>query len=196
MNKHTFTWGRLAAHDMRGVEAYPVQEPAGAPTKALDVQIALRARIPDGVSGQGLCRRYRAAVDKVRGGKAAARPLPASSPRRSPKNLFKLMAYKDEYEVARLYTDGSSAKKMSDKFEGDFRSNSIWRRRSSPNATSTGHLREKRVRRLDPRRLRLLARLKFLRGTSFDPFGRTASARPSASWSRIISRCSVSTWRA
>ena len=53
--------------------------------------------------------------------RAAAAPASTELTEAVAKNLFKLMAYKDEYEVARLYTDGSFAKKLSDKFDGDYK---------------------------------------------------------------------------
>ncbi len=94
------------------------------------------------------------------------------------KNLFKLMAYKDEYEVARLYADGSFAQTVARQFTGDYR--------------LTFHLAPPVLGRSDPSTgkpmktafgpwmmtaFRLLAKLKRLRGTAFDPFGRTAERR-------------------
>ena len=90
------------------------------------------------------------------------------------RNLFKLMAYKDEYEVARLYTDGSFATKLAEKFEGDVRlrfhlAPPIFARRDK----ATGHLQKTEYGPWMIHAFRLLARLKFLRGTAFDPFGRS-----------------------
>ena len=94
------------------------------------------------------------------------------------RSLFKLMAYKDEYEVARLYTDGAFHDKLARQFEGDVR--------------LTFHLAPPLFARRDkatdrPRKssygpwvmgaFRLLARMKRLRGTVFDPFGHTAERR-------------------
>jgi indolepyruvate ferredoxin oxidoreductase len=89
-----------------------------------------------------------------------------------------LMAYKDEYEVARLYTDGSFAKKLSEKFDGAFSLNfhlapPIFAARDKV----TGHLRKKQYGPWMMRAFGVLARLKFLRGTAFDPFGRSAERR-------------------
>jgi len=94
------------------------------------------------------------------------------------KNLFKLMAYKDEYEVARLYTDGSFAKKISEKFDGGFRlkfylAPPIFARHDK----TTGHLQKKEFGGWMIHAFRLLARLKFLRGTAYDPFGRSAERK-------------------
>ena len=88
------------------------------------------------------------------------------------------MAYKDEYEVARLYSDGAFAKELSEAFEGDFK--------------ITYHLAPPKIARIDPvtgrprkmkfgpwtlRLFRVLARLKWLRGTRFDPFGGSEERR-------------------
>jgi indolepyruvate ferredoxin oxidoreductase len=94
------------------------------------------------------------------------------------KNLFKLMAYKDEYEVARLYADDSFAKKLGEKFEGDFRlkfhlAPPIFARRDK----ATGHLLKKEFGGWMMPAFRLLAKLKFLRGTAWDPFGRSAERK-------------------
>jgi indolepyruvate ferredoxin oxidoreductase len=94
------------------------------------------------------------------------------------KNLFKLMAYKDEYEAARLYTDGAFAKKVREKFEGHVHlrfhlAAPLLARRDKV----TGHLQKKEYGGWMIHAFRLLARLKFLRGTAFDPFGYTAERK-------------------
>src|SRR5205085_6727581 len=92
---------------------------------------------------------------------------------------FKLMAYKDEYEVARLYTDGAFLEQVKRSFDGG-------------NLRFEFHLAPPLMARLDPttgvpkkmafgpwmlQAFKVLARLKFLRGTAFDPFGRSAERR-------------------
>lgn len=94
------------------------------------------------------------------------------------RNLFKLMSYKDEYEVARLFTDGSFDRQVAAAFEGDLK--------------FEFHLAPPLFARLDPATgrpkkirfgpwirpvFRLLAQLRFLRGTPFDPFGYTAERK-------------------
>src|SRR5207248_6011042 len=92
--------------------------------------------------------------------------------------LFKVMAYKDEYEVARLYTESDFLRRVADQFEGDYR---LQFHLAPPllaeRDPATGHL-QKRV--YGPWMLgafRVLAKLRGLRDTPFDIFGRTAERR-------------------
>ena len=88
------------------------------------------------------------------------------------------MAYKDEYEVARLYSDGEFAKALKEQFDGDSSSRSASRRRCFATRDKvTGHLRKREFGAWMFRAFELLARFKFLRGTAFDPFGYTAERR-------------------
>ena len=121
--------------------------------------------------------RYRALVERVR---EAERALGAGEALAGAvaRYLYKLMAYKDEYEVARLYTDGAFRDRLAAAFEGDLRltfhlAPPVLARRDPV----TG---EPRKRTFGPwmwRALGLVAKLRFLRGTPFDPFGRTAERR-------------------
>jgi len=93
-------------------------------------------------------------------------------------NLFKLMAYKDEYEVARLYTDGSFQKQLEASFEGDLKlefhlAPPLFARRDP----TTGHLKKMRFGPWLMNVFRPLAALKVLRGTALDIFGRTHERR-------------------
>jgi indolepyruvate ferredoxin oxidoreductase len=88
------------------------------------------------------------------------------------------MAYKDEYEVARLYTDGAFAAKLRERFDGDVRLSfhlaPLLLARRDP---VTGHLQKREYGGWMMPAFRLLARLNFLRGTAFDPFGYTNERR-------------------
>ena len=92
--------------------------------------------------------------------------------------LFKLMAYKDEYEVARLFTDGSFERQVAAKFKGQFEirhhlAPPLFARRDP----ETGHLQKQEFGPWIRQAMGLLAKLRFLRGTAFDPFGRTGERR-------------------
>jgi indolepyruvate ferredoxin oxidoreductase len=106
-------------------------------------------------------------VDRVR---AVSEPLALAVAR----SLFRLMAYKDEYEVARLYTDGAFAEQLSRQFTGDYRltfhlAPPLLSRPGAPAKTTFGPWMMNVFR--------LLARLRRLRGTALDPFGHTAERR-------------------
>jgi indolepyruvate ferredoxin oxidoreductase len=94
------------------------------------------------------------------------------------KNLFKLMAYKDECEVARLYTDGAFLKNLHRRFEGDF---TLEFHLAPPLLAErdprAGHLKKRRCGSWMLRVFAVLAELKFLRGTMLDPFGRSEERR-------------------
>jgi indolepyruvate ferredoxin oxidoreductase len=179
MNKQAFTWGRLAAHDMARVRSVTqFRTRAASAVKPLDEQIASRAKFLGDYQNKAYADRYLAAVAKVRKAEQAVAPASSELTEAVAKNLFKLMAYKDEYEVARLYTDGSFAKKLAEKFDGDFSlkfhlAPPIFGQRDK----TTGHLRKQEYGGWMIHAFRLLARLKVLRGTAFDPFGRTAERK-------------------
>ena len=88
--------------------------------------------------------------------------------------LFKLMAYKDEYEVARLYTDGAFEQQVADLFEGDYQ---LYFHLAPPLLAKTNEQGELVKQRFGPTTLtllRLLARCKGLRGSKLDIFGRSS----------------------
>lgn len=94
------------------------------------------------------------------------------------RNYFKLLAYKDEYEVARLYTDGQFQKALSQQFDGDLRvrlhlAPPLLARRDP----DTGHLLKREYGAWMLKAFAVLAKFKFLRGRAIDPFGRTAERR-------------------
>src|SRR5579871_5837607 len=175
MNKQAFTWGRLAAHDMSRIRSVlQFKSRAAAPTKTLDEQIALRAEFLTDYQDKAYADRYLAAVNKVRKAETATAPASTELTEAVAKNLFKLMAYKDEYEVARLYTDGNFAKKLSEKFDGDFQLKFHLAPPILAKRDKAGRLQKREYGGWMMHAFHLLARLKSLRGTKFDPFGRTA----------------------
>ena len=184
MNKAAFHWGRRAAVDRAQVEAL-VRPAAGEPSDAqhlsqsLDEVIARRVKFLTDYQDAAYAERYRGLVEKVKAAEAARAPGKSGLADAVARYLFKLMAYKDEYEVARLYTDGSFLAQVAETFDGD-------------NLRFEFHLAPPLLARRDattglPRKMsfgpwllpafRLLAKLKFLRGTAFDPFGRTQERR-------------------
>jgi indolepyruvate ferredoxin oxidoreductase len=93
-------------------------------------------------------------------------------------NYAKLLAYKDEYEVARLYTDGRFERQLRDQFDGDFK---ISFNLAPPMLGGTrdvsGRPRKRAFGAWMMGVFRLLARMRFLRGTILDIFGHSADRR-------------------
>jgi indolepyruvate ferredoxin oxidoreductase len=193
-NLAAFEWGRRVAHDRAGVDAL-VQKPAGQRSadalesgakivslhtpKALDALIDKRAQYLAAYQNDAYAARYRALVAEVRAAEGRLdRPDGQFALTEAvAKNLHKLMAYKDEYEVARLYTDPAFIEKLKSTFEGDWKLNFNLAPPTFAKHDDQGHLVKKQY---GPRMLtamRVLAKLKFLRGTSLDPFGRTEERR-------------------
>lgn len=182
-NRAAFDAGRLAAHEPQALES--VLRPRAQVVQlhvpeSFDKAVERRERDLAAYQNAGYARSYRELVDRV-----AARERELDPSARTPRlamavarSLFKLMAYKDEYEVARLYTDGAFRAQLEAQFEGDY--------------TLQFHMAPPLFARKDPRTgvprkialgpgteraMRLLRRLKGLRGTWFDPFGHTAERR-------------------
>jgi len=93
-------------------------------------------------------------------------------------NLFKLMAYKDEYEVARLYADPNFKRKLQEAFEGGYRLEfNLAPPVMAPRDKDTGELTKTTFGPWMLPAFGLLAKLRFLRGSALDPFGKTAERR-------------------
>ena len=112
-NKAAFEWGRRCAHDLAAVQAlFQARQVIQFVKKpSLDEMVAKRVDFLTGYQDAAYAAHYKAFVDKVR---AAEAPLArhASSTEAVARYLFKLMAYKDEYEVARLHTDPAFTDKI------------------------------------------------------------------------------------
>jgi indolepyruvate ferredoxin oxidoreductase len=173
-NKAAFEWGRRAAHDLAAVQS--LLKPAQViefvrKTVNLDDMIAKRVDFLTGYQDAAYAAQYQAFVDKVR---AAEVPLDSSKLTEAvARYLFKLMAYKDEYEVARLHTDPSFLDKVAAQFEGDYKLNYHLAPPIIAKKNAQGELIKQRFGPWMPTAFRLLAKLKRLRGGAFDIFGRT-----------------------
>ncbi|MBU9651824.1 indolepyruvate ferredoxin oxidoreductase family protein [Burkholderia multivorans] len=188
-NRAAFEWGRRAAHDLASVQQAAAGEPRAAQgatvialhtKKAVDALIAKRVEFLTAYQNAGYAARYAAFVDKVR---AAERALTDGDAMQEPlteavaRNLFKLMAYKDEYEVARLQSDPAFLARLSAQFEGDWKLKFHLAPPLFAKKDAHGHLVKKAYGPWMMSAFRLLAKAKFLRGTAFDPFGRTEERR-------------------
>jgi indolepyruvate ferredoxin oxidoreductase len=180
MNKLAFSWGRLAAHDLpRVVSAARFKSSGAAPVKrTLDETLAHRAAFLTEYQNEAYSKHYLAEVARVRAAEAKASPAAQDLTEAFAKGLFKLMAYKDEYEVARLYTDGEFARALKEQFDGDPGVKvSLAPPLLGQRDKATGHLRKREFGGWILKVFNILTRLKFLRGTAFDPFGYTAERR-------------------
>jgi indolepyruvate ferredoxin oxidoreductase len=187
MNKLAFAWGRLAAFDLAAVEAAarPLLREAPAPGRdaSLGEIVARRSAFLTEYQNAAYARRYAALVERVA---AREKEIARDGSRLAEavaRSYFKLLAYKDEYEVARLYTSGSLESQLEREFEGDYRLSVHLAPQFLPNLLAPRDPRTGRVRKWEiPGWLmlpafRAMAALRFLRGTPFDPFGRTAHRR-------------------
>ncbi len=176
MNLAAFRWGRRAAHDLATVEglAKPTDNvvPFARAAKTLDEIVAARVAHLTDYQNVALAARYTALVERVR--TVEAQTGQSGLADAVARNYAKLLSYKDEYEVARLYTGADFMARIARQFEGDYR---LKFHLAPPLFASrdprTGRLLKQEFGGWMMPVLRLLARLKFLRGTAFDPFGRT-----------------------
>ncbi len=181
-NKAAFEWGRRAAHDLPAVlAAGGLAGPAAQviqfqPRESLEQLIARRVDFLTGYQNAGYAREYRDFVERVRQvelqalGKTALTEAVA-------RYLFKLMAYKDEYEVARLHSDTAFHERIAAQFEGDY---SLKVHLAPPllaQKNERGELVKKPYGPFMFTAFRWLAKFKGLRGTALDPFGRTSERR-------------------
>jgi len=118
MSRAAFLWGRRAAHDPAAVAGYARPQAAVPPVPTLDEVITTRVRFLTDYQDATYAERYRLQVEKVRAAEAAINSSQLTLA--VAHNLFKLMAIKDEYEVARLYAETGFLQKISDSFEGDY----------------------------------------------------------------------------
>ena len=177
MNLKALQWGRRAAMDAEAVSRFA--EPAAVlpirpPT--LDEVVARRADFLSEYQDAAYAQRYRALVERVR---TAESPLGGTALSEAvARGYFKLLAYKDEYEVARLYTDPAFRERIDASFEGEYEI----RFHFAPPLLSrvdrqTGRIMKRTYSQRTFWVLSLLARLRGLRGTVWDPFGYTADRR-------------------
>ncbi len=186
MNQQAFTWGRRAAHDLAAVRriALPddvdANDPANAPDPASILRDTIERRVEflTGYQNARYAARYRKLLDKVRTVQAVRTPHEEGLTAAVALYYFKLMAYKDEYEVARLYTDGAFLDRVREAFTGEFKlrfhlAPPLIARRDK----TSGELKKGEYGPWVLRIFRTLAKLKFARGTPLDIFGYTAERR-------------------
>jgi indolepyruvate ferredoxin oxidoreductase len=184
MNVAAFRWGRRAAVDPSGVSAAAGATPATTIatrklSQTFEETVARRVAFLTDYQDAAYAERYRALVEKAKVVEAIKAPGKCGLADAVARYLFKLMAYKDEYEVARLYSADAFRVQVASELGGDKLRFNV-------------HLAPPLLARRDPRTgeprkmtfgpwifgaFRVLAKLKGLRGTAFDPFGYTSERR-------------------
>ncbi|MBV8133659.1 MAG: 2-oxoacid:acceptor oxidoreductase family protein, partial [Alphaproteobacteria bacterium] len=181
-NQAAFRWGRRTATDPALVQARAMPPAAVQPSHrlsdSLDRVISRRVAFLTEYQDAAYAARYSARVGQVRDAEAECLPGETSLTEAIARSLFKLMAYKDEYEVARLYRNTDFLQRIADRFEGPYKLNfHLAPPLLGERDPETGHLRK---RSFGPWMLSVfgvLARLRRLRGTPFDIFGRSEERR-------------------
>lgn len=181
MNLTALALGRWAAIDPEAVAALAGTEERRDPDPArqsLSELVDTRAALLEDYQDTRYAQRYRDLVDRARAAETDAGLADCSFAAAVARYGYKLMAYKDEYEVARLFSNGEFRRRLEAEFEGDYR---LTFHLAPPLiAPKDSHSGEPKKLTFGPwmmRAFRLLAALRRLRGTPFDPFGRTAERR-------------------
>jgi indolepyruvate ferredoxin oxidoreductase len=176
-NQSAFEWGRQAAHNPAAVEKLitPAQVVELRRRETLEGVVARRAEFLAAYQNAAYADAYRDFIEKVRAAEASLGRTTLSEA--VARNLFKLMAYKDEYEVARLHAETGFRDRIAEMREGDYQ---VHYHLAPPLVARRNEKGELVKRKYGPAMFgmfRLLARLKGLRGTPLDIFGRTEERR-------------------
>lgn len=181
MNKAAFAWGRQAALDLSVVRTAAGLEKTSVVmmprrTLSLDALIADRMARLTSYQNTAYAKRFEALVREM----AAAEQQRTGSDRLAREvavSLYKLMAYKDEYEVARLYAETGFFERVGKQFEGDFKLRFHLAPPLFSKRDRQGHLVKKAYGPWIATAYRVLAKAKGLRGTALDVFGYTQERR-------------------
>ncbi|HEX4480240.1 MAG TPA: indolepyruvate ferredoxin oxidoreductase family protein [Rudaea sp.] len=190
MNKTAFNWGRMAAIDIAkvrdaalGANVSPIGEAVPSSmndrhvSETLDEMIARRVGFLTDYQNVAYAQKFKALVDKVRATEQQKTPGSTTLSEAVARYAFKLMAYKDEYEVARLYTSGDFEKRIRDTFDGDYKIHFHLAPPTFARRDSEGKLRKSEFGPWMFRAFELLAKFKGLRGGALDVFGYTAERK-------------------
>jgi indolepyruvate ferredoxin oxidoreductase len=178
--KRSFGWGRLAAHDRGRIEVlvWANLRPEAPAAETLAALVDRRAAFLTEYQDADYAQRYRAVVEQIETAERTRARGRTGLAQAVARGLFKLMAYKDEYEVARLYTNGRFLERLHQQFEGKLRLEfHLAPPLLAPRHPETGEPTKLSYGPWMFRVMKLLARLRRLRGTAFDPFGRTVERR-------------------
>jgi indolepyruvate ferredoxin oxidoreductase len=174
----------MAAHDVSRVRDWIASSGSASPgttsepIQGLDEIIAMRVRFLKDYQDADYAKRYEEFVTRVRAAEESRGVVDAPLATAVARNLFKLMAVKDEYEVMRLWADAEFTRQLEHEFEGDYKIQfHLAPQMFFPRDPDTGRARKLTLSHRVMSILKLLRHLKFLRNTPFDPFNRTAHRR-------------------
>ncbi len=180
-NKRAFVWGRRAAHDLAAVEAVasPAQPVASHEiSSSLEEIVTRRVAFLTKYQDAAYAARYKSLVERVIEVEANRAQGMSGLAEAVARYYFKLLAIKDEYEVARLYTAPEFMDKLEQQFSGDFKlSYHLAPPLLADRDPVTGHLKKKEYGSWILWVFRILTRLKGLRGGTFDIFGYSAERK-------------------
>ena len=181
-NQRAFRWGRRAAVDPALVDARATPHDAVPEThrlsETLEQVIDRRAAFLTEYQNAAYAARYTSAVRRISEAEAANCAGETALTDTVARALFKLMAYKDEYEVARLYTESDFLKQVADRFEGPYELHfHLAPPLLADRDPESGHLRKRIYGPWMISIFRVLAKLRRLRGTPLDIFGRSEERR-------------------
>jgi indolepyruvate ferredoxin oxidoreductase len=180
MNVAAFRWGRRAAHDpefVRKLAAGSGAAETAAPAQSLDEVISRRAAFLTDYQNAAYAKRYLDRVAAVRDAEGKAVAGSTELTEAVARNLFKLMAVKDEYEVGRLYTDGSFKRQLAREFQSFDRLEFHLAPPILGRRDADGRPLKSRFSGWMMKGFKVLAALRGVRGTVVDPFSYTAERR-------------------
>jgi indolepyruvate ferredoxin oxidoreductase len=177
-NRQAFLWGRrMALHPQLVEKAATPATPVALPLpQSLDTLVERRVGWLTDYQNAAYARHYADVVAQVRQAEAALGRGDRLS-RAVARNLYKLMAYKDEYEVARLYSNGDFDRKVRAAFDGEYTVRYHLAPPLFAKRDADGRLLKAEYGSWMKPAMRVLAGLRFLRGTRLDPFGRSVERR-------------------
>ena len=174
-NLSAFDWGRALVADPSALAPFLRPAPSD---DSLEALVERRAAFLTDYQDRAYAERYRVRVALAAKAERDRAPETDAFARAVARGLSKLMAYKDEYEVARLYSDGAFAAELEDAFDGDLKLTFYL----APSWLARGDGRGGEPKKIVygswmMTALRVLAKFRRLRGTRFDPVGSLAERR-------------------
>jgi indolepyruvate ferredoxin oxidoreductase len=181
-NQTAFEWGRYCASDLAAVQALLHTRNAVNVIKKPTVDELVSSRLDSLTAYQNAAyaAQYRSAMDKIR--QLDAKWENTTLSETVARNLYRLMAYKDEYEVARLHSDGRFTNKLATQFDGNFELHFHLAPPLLAKHNDRGELIKRRYGPWVGTVFKGLSSLKVLRGTALDIFGYTHERRSERAW--------------